>query len=70
MIMEANTIRGNKALAAALGVHYNTVQTWKRTGVLAPAIVAEFRRVIIYDLKKVYECLNHKAVKPGRRAAV
>ena len=47
-----------------------TVQNWRKSGVLTPATIAEFGRVIIYDLEKVYECLHHTTVKRGRRAAI
>ncbi len=68
--MERTTIRGNRALAEKLGVHFNTVQNWRKEGILAPAILSEYRKTIIYDLEKVYECLHHTPVKRGRRAAV
>lgn len=68
--MERTTIRGNKALAEKLGVHFNTVQKWRSQGTLKPATLSEYGRVIIYDLDKVYECLNHRPVKQGRRAVV
>ncbi len=68
--MERITIRGNRALAEKLGVHFTTVQKWRSLGILAPATLSEFGRVIIYDLEKVYECLNYHTVKRGRRAAV
>lgn len=62
------TITGNKALANVLGVHYMTVQNWRKKRILDPAILSEYGRTIIYDLEKVYQCLNHKPVKQGRRA--
>lgn len=68
--MERTTIRGNRALAEKLGVHFTTVQKWRKNGVLSPATVSEFGKVIIYDLEKVYECLNHNPVKRGRRATI
>lgn len=68
--MERVTVKGNRALADKLGVHYMTVQNWRKRGVLTPATIAEFGRVIIYDLEKVYECLHHTTVKRGRRAAI
>lgn len=58
--MKRMTITGNKALAAEIGVSPWTISTWKTSGVLDKAILSEFRRTIIYDLEKVYECLNHK----------
>ena len=69
-IMERTIIRGNKALAEKLGVSQVTVWHWRKSGVLLPAILSEFRRVILYDFEKVLECLNHQKAKPGRRAAV
>lgn len=68
--MERTIIRGNRKLADELGVHFNTVQKWRSSGILDPATVSEYGRVIIYDLEKVLECLHHKPVKAGRRAAV
>ncbi len=65
-----NLIRGNKALALMLGVHPQTVQKWRKEGLLAPAIVAEFRRIIIYDITKVLDCLRHDKVAPGRPKAI
>lgn len=58
--MELTKIKGNKALAAELGVSPWTIWSWKAAGILDRAIISEFRRTIIYDLEKVYECLNHK----------
>ncbi|MBD5585344.1 MAG: helix-turn-helix domain-containing protein [Clostridia bacterium] len=68
--MDRIIIRGNKALAEKLGVTEKTIGNWRRAGVLAQATLSDFGRVIIYDLDKVFECLNYKKVKPGRRAAV
>lgn len=64
--MGRTTIKGNKALAAHLGVHAVTVGTWKRRGILEKAILVEYGRTIVYDVEKVYECLHHRPVKPGR----
>lgn len=64
------TITGNKALAETLGVHFNTIQNWKKSGTLAPAILCEYGRTIIYDLEKVYECLNYKKVSRGRKCVI
>lgn len=61
-----NYITGNKALAAILGRTVRTIHTWKSEGVLDAAIVSNFRRTIIYDLDKVYQCLNNKIVSAGR----
>lgn len=58
--MKRTTVTGNKALAEALNVSPWTVWNWKSSGILDRAILSEFRRTIIYDLEKVYECLNHK----------
>lgn len=58
--MRRETIKGNKNLAAAIGVSRGTIWIWKSSGILDKAIISEFRRTIIYDLEKVYECLNHK----------
>ena len=60
------TIRGSKALAAELRVSQETVRKWRKEGVLRPATLVDFRRVIIYDLEKVYECLNHRSVWQSR----
>lgn len=70
MIMERTIVRGNTALAEKLGVSLATVKIWRRRGVLKSATVADYGRVIIYDLDKVLECLHHRPVKAGRRAAV
>lgn len=68
--MERTTITGNKALADKLGVSAWTISLWKNEGILDCAILSNFRRTIIYDLDKVYECLHHKHAKSGRRAAI
>ena len=67
MTMNRTIIRGNKALADKLGVTQRTICNLRRAGVLAPATLSDFGKIIIYDLDKVFECLNHKKVKPGRR---
>ncbi|MDE6329568.1 MAG: helix-turn-helix domain-containing protein [Muribaculaceae bacterium] len=59
-------IKGNKALAAELGVSPGTVGKWKAQGVLKPAILAEYCRIILYDLDKVFGCLQHKPNNIGR----
>lgn len=56
-------IKGNLKLAEVLGVHKMTIQKWRRQGILANATVVDFRRTVIYDLEKVYECLNDKIAK-------
>lgn len=56
--MPRTTIRCNKALAEALGVHPNTVSRWRNEGRLDKAVIADTGRVIIYDLEAVYECLS------------
>jgi len=58
--MSRETITGNKALALQIGVSARTIGLWKAEGILDKAIISNFRRTIIYDLEKVYECLNHK----------
>lgn len=68
--MERTLITGNKALAERLGVHFQTVQGWRKKGILAPATLSEYGRTIIYDLDRVFECLHHKRAKSGRRAAI
>lgn len=65
--MERTLITGNKALAERLGVSPVTVWHWRKAGVLAQATLSDFGRTIIYDLEKVFECLNHTPVKRGRR---
>lgn len=57
-------IKGNKALAAELGVGVRTVQRWRREGILTPAILADFRRTIIYDLDKVLLALRNRTPRP------
>ncbi|MBD5237726.1 MAG: DUF3853 family protein [Bacteroidales bacterium] len=68
--MERTIIRGSKGLADILGVHFNTVLNWRKKGLLDKATVAEYGRVILYDLELVLECLHHTPVKQGRREAV
>ena len=68
--MDRMIIRGNKALAYALSVHHNTVYNWKKSGVLDKAILSEYGRVIIYDLDKVFQCLNHAPVNKKSRARI
>lgn len=58
--MKRTIIKGNKALALEIGVSPWTICMWKSEGILDKAIISNFRRTIIYDLEKVYECLNHK----------
>ena len=57
--MERVYIRGNKALAAKLGVSTRTVSTWRERGITDDAVVSHYGRVIIYDLDKVLCCLNY-----------
>ena len=61
-------IRGNKKLAEHLGVHHQTVQAWRRKGLLAKATVAEYGRIILYDLNRVLDCLQYPPARPGRKA--
>lgn len=60
--MARELIRGNGRLAERLGVTKRTVATWRKKGVLDAGTVSYFGRVIIYDLDKVLECLNHRSV--------
>ncbi|MBD5183972.1 MAG: DUF3853 family protein [Bacteroidales bacterium] len=68
--MERTLIKGNKALAETLGVHFQTVQQWRSKGLLKDATMVERGRVIIYDLDKVFECLKYRPVSAGRRRAI
>lgn len=52
-------ITGNKALSEALGVSRRTIQSWRKEGILAQATVSDIRRIIIYDLDKVLQCLQN-----------
>ncbi|MCH5241771.1 MAG: DUF3853 family protein [Muribaculaceae bacterium] len=65
--MIQNLIKGNVGLAEALGVTVRTVVEWKSRGILDPAIVVNYGRIIRYDLEKVKECLSYRPVRPGRR---
>ena len=60
----ATIIRGSKALAKVLGVHYNTVLRWRMEGMLTPATLADCGKTIIYDLEKVFECLKPYPIQP------
>lgn len=57
-----NLVRGNTALAAALGVTERTVRRWRQEGLLAAATVVDIRRTIVYDLDKVAECLRNREI--------
>lgn len=61
-----NTIKGHNNLAAELGVSPRTVQRWNASGILAPAVLSRYGRVVIYDLDKVFECLNHQTMHQHR----
>lgn len=63
-------VKGNIKLAEALGVHKMTIQKWKKEGLLNDAMVVNFRRTIIYDLDKVYQCLQYKPLTKGRKKAI
>lgn len=65
--MERTLVKGNKGLAERLGVHPQTIQNWRKRGVLAKATVSDFGRIIFYDFDKVLECLNFKPVTAGRK---
>lgn len=62
-----NYIKGNKSLAQAIGVSARTIQSWRLDGILDEATVSDFRRTIIYDLNKVFECLRNNSLKQGRK---
>lgn len=66
--MARTIVRGIGALANALGVHRATVSRYRKEGILRPATVSEYRGIVLFDLDKVYQCLNHKPVRPGRPA--
>lgn len=53
-------IRGNKELAKRLQVSERTIGSWRQRGILDAATLSYYGRVIVYDLDKVYECLNYK----------
>lgn len=65
-VVHKGEVRGNNGLAKALKVSVGTVQGWKKSGILDPAIVCEYGRVIIYDLEKAKSCIGYKPLKPGR----
>ncbi len=65
--MARTTIRGSKALAAELMVSQETVRKWRREGLLEPATLVDIRRVIIYDLELVYQCLNNRMLMKQRK---
>lgn len=52
-------VKGNKELAHCLQVSERTISSWKSEGLLNNAIVGQLRRTILYDLDKVYQCMNH-----------
>ncbi len=53
-------IRGNKALAEALGVSLSTVNRWRRQKILIPATVVDYCRTIVYDMDKVTTTLTQR----------
>lgn len=59
-------IKGNRALALELGVHYNTVSRWKQEGILEKGILAEVRRVILWDLDMVKQALRENPYQVRR----
>ncbi len=59
----AELIKGNKALAARLGVSVRTVQQWRKEGLLRDATVSDYRRTIIYQLDKALRSLRNAS--PG-----
>lgn len=62
-INRENIVKGNNTLAEILGVSTRSVQMWRKEGILDPAILADFRRTVVYDLAKVMECLRHRQPK-------
>lgn len=62
-------IKGNKALAEEIGISLKTLYNWKREGILEPAVVFHYRRTIVYNLEKVFECLKHRPVSRGRKCS-
>lgn len=61
-----NEVRGNKGLAEKLKVSVGTVQRWKRDGILDPAVVCDYGRVIIYNINKAKACIKYMPLKAGR----
>ena len=57
-------VKGSVELAEILGVSPNTICRWRRQGILTPATLVDFGGVILYDLDKVFECLNPHPIKP------
>lgn len=68
MAMARTTVKGVGKLAEALGLHRSTVSRYRNSGILKPATLSEYKGIIIFDLEKVYQCLNHRPVRPGRPA--
>lgn len=58
-------IKGNKALAASLGVSVRTIQQWRSEGLLRNATICDYRRTIIYNLDAVLYAME--SWRPGRR---
>lgn len=54
------TVTGNKRLAEALNVSLRTIGNWRQRGILDKAVISYYGKIIIYDLDKVYQCLNYK----------
>ncbi|MBD5427517.1 MAG: DUF3853 family protein [Treponema sp.] len=59
-------VRSSKELAKLLCVSRNTISRWRNLGILEDATVVDYGRTLIYDLEKVYECLN----RVGRKGAI
>ncbi|MCM1369854.1 MAG: hypothetical protein NC204_05720 [Candidatus Amulumruptor caecigallinarius] len=53
-------IKGNRGLAEALNVHYNTIGRWRKEGLLSSAIVVELGRTVRYDLDLVKQALTYR----------
>lgn len=54
-------------MAEKLSVSTRTVQKWRKARVLDEAIISHIGRIIIYDLEKVYRCLNYRQQAPRTR---
>ena len=59
-------VRSSKELAKLLCVSRNTISRWRNLGILEDATIVDYGRTLIYDLEKVYECLN----RAGRKGVI
>ena len=55
-------------MGATLGVNERTVRRWRTEGLLAEATVVVLRRTIVYDLDKVFECLQTQALNAQKES--